>query len=100
MTKLGLVVRLQAKAGNERKVAEFLRSALPAAQAEAQTPLWFAFDAGGGTFYIVDAFADEAGRDAHLSGPIAEALMKHAPELLSEAPQIEKVSVLAEKVTT
>lgn len=98
MTKLGLVVRLKAKPGKEQAVADFLKNALPAARAEQFTPVWFAFAAPHGVFYIVDAFHDEGGREQHLAGQIAAGLMQHAPELLEEHPHIEKVDVLAEKI--
>jgi quinol monooxygenase YgiN len=98
MVNVGLVVRIVAKAGKEEEVAAFLKGALPLAQAESFTPAWFALRADKATFYIVDAFADDAGRGKHLAGPIAAALMANAPTLLSEPPSIEKVDVLASKL--
>jgi quinol monooxygenase YgiN len=98
MAKVGLVVRLRAKPGKEKAVAEFLKSALPAVRAEEFTPLWFGLGAANGVFYIVDAFDDEAGREQHLAGQVAAALMTSAPELLADQPHIEKVDVLASKV--
>jgi quinol monooxygenase YgiN len=100
MVRVGLLVRMKAKTGKEGEVAKFLEGALPAAQGERQTAVWFALRLGPGEFGIFDAFADDSGRKAHLSGPIAAALMKRAPELLAEAPRIEQVDVLAAKVTT
>jgi quinol monooxygenase YgiN len=47
---------------------------------------------------VFDAFADEAGRQAHLNGQIAEALMANAETLLSSPPNIEKVELLAAKL--
>ena len=99
MLRVGLLVRLRAKADKEAEVAKFLEGALAVAQAEAQTPVWFAIRLGKGEFGIFDAFPDEAGRQAHLGGPIAAALMKRAGELLAEPPRIERVDVLAAKVT-
>ncbi|GAC1346667.1 MAG: antibiotic biosynthesis monooxygenase [Myxococcales bacterium] len=99
MVKVALLVRLRARPGKEGAVAKFLEGALPAAQEEAQTPVWFALRLGPGEFGIFDAFADEAGRKAHLTGAIAAALMKRAPELFAEPPRIEQVDVLAAKVT-
>ena len=98
MVKVGLLVRLQAKPGKEAVVASFLEGALTMANQEAATPVWFALRLGPSTFGIFDAFADEAGRSAHLDGPIAAALMANADELLAEPPQIEKVDVLAAKL--
>jgi quinol monooxygenase YgiN len=45
-----------------------------------------------------DAFADESGRQAHLSGPIAQALMAKAQDLLASRPVIEHVDVLGAKL--
>jgi quinol monooxygenase YgiN len=98
MVKVALLVRLEAKPGKETAVAEFLQGALPLANAEAATPVWFALRLGPSTFGIFDAFADDAGRKAHLNGPIAAALMKNASELLAKPPVIEQVDLLASKV--
>jgi quinol monooxygenase YgiN len=98
--KLALFVRLRAKPGKEAELGKFLEGALPLANAERKTSVWFALKFGPGEFGIFDAFADESGRKAHLDGPIAAALMKKAPELLAETPKIERVDLLAAKVTT
>ena len=98
MVKVGLLVRLRAKAGKEAEVAKFLEGALPAAQAEPQTQVWFAIKLGNAEFGIFDAFPGDAGRQAHLTGPIAAALMKRASELLAEPPKIEQVDILAAKL--
>jgi quinol monooxygenase YgiN len=98
MVTVGVLARLEAKPGKEDEVADFLAGALPLAQQEAATTAWFAIRLGPSTFGIFDVFPHEAGRDAHLSGPIATALMEKAGELLSEAPTIEKVDVLASKL--
>ena len=80
------------------KLAEFLADALPLANAEAGTTVWFALKFGPSTFGVFDAFADEAGRTAHLEGPIAAGLMANAAALLSEPPKIEKIDLLAAKL--
>ena len=98
MVKVALFVRLEAKPGKETDVANFLKSALPMANQEATTPVWFALRLGPSTFGIFDAFADEAGRKAHLAGPIAAALMANADELFAVPPQIDQVDVLAAKL--
>ncbi len=98
MVKVALFVRLQAKPGREKDVMSFLEKGLVLANQEATTPVWFALRLGPSTFGIFDAFADEAGRAAHLSGPIAAALMANAADLLAEAPQIEHVDVLGAKL--
>lgn len=97
-TKLGILATVKAKPGKEAEVEQFLKSALPLANQEAGTVVWFAIKLDANTFGIFDAFADEAGRNAHLSGPIAKALMAKAGELLAEPPNIQKVSVLAAKL--
>jgi quinol monooxygenase YgiN len=98
MTKKALLVRLEAKPGKEAEVEAFLHSGLPLVQAEPATIAWFGIRLGPSTFGIFDAFPDDAGRDAHLSGAVAAALMAKAGELFSKAPSIEKVDVLAAKL--
>ena len=98
MPTVSLFVRLEAKPGKEAEVAEFLKQGLELAQQEATTPVWFALRLGPSTFGVFDAFADEAGRQAHLDGPIARALMAHAPNLLASPPVIERVEVLGVKL--
>src|SRR5256884_8907717 len=96
--KVALLVRLEAKPGKEADVESFLRGGLSIVQQEPATTTWFAIRLGPSTFGIFDAFPDEAGRQAHLSGKVAAALMAKAGELLAEAPAIEKIDVLAAKL--
>jgi len=98
MVKVALLVRLEAKPGREADVEKFLRGGLPLVQAEPATTVWFGIRLGPSTFGIFDAFPDEAGRNAHLSGRVAAALMENASELLAQPPTIEKVDVLAAKL--
>ena len=98
MVKVGLLARIVAKPGKEEEVAAFLAGALPLAQREAATTVWFAIRLGPQEFGIFDAFADDAGRRAHLEGSIAAALMARAGELLAEPPRIDNVDVLAAKL--
>ncbi|HEY7460777.1 MAG TPA: antibiotic biosynthesis monooxygenase [Gemmatimonadota bacterium] len=98
MVSVGLFVRLEARPGKETEVAKFLLGGLPIVQDEPATTAWFAIRFGPSTFAIFDAFPDEAGRQAHLSGRVAAALMAKAPELLAEPPIIEKAQVLAAKL--
>jgi quinol monooxygenase YgiN len=98
MVKVALFVRLEAKPGKEQDVADFLRGGLAIVQEEPATVAWFALQMGPSTFGIFDAFPDEAGRQAHLSGKVAAALMAKAPDLLAEPPSIEKVDLLAVKL--
>ena len=97
MPKFALLARLEAKPGKEKAVSDFLRSALPLAQQEPATIAWFALQMGPTTFGIFDAFPTEAGRQAHLDGPIAAALLASASDLLAQPPVIEKLEVLASK---
>ena len=93
-----LLARLEAKPGKEAAVRDLLVSAAALANQEARTTVWFALKLGPSTFGVFDAFADDAGRQAHLNGPIAQALMAKAPELFSKPPQIDPVDVLAAKL--
>jgi quinol monooxygenase YgiN len=97
MVKVALLVRLEAKPGKEADVEQFLRGGLAIVQEEPATIDWFAIRLGQSTFGIFDTFPDDAGRDAHLAGRVAAALMAKAPELLAKPPVIEKVDVLAAK---
>jgi quinol monooxygenase YgiN len=95
---VALFVRLEAKPGKEAEVAEFLKVGLPIVEAEPATIAWFGVRLGPSTFAIFDAFPDEAGRQAHLAGKVAAALMAKAGDLLSEPPSIQKADVLASKL--
>ena len=98
MVSTALFVRLEAKPGKEDEVANFLKSGLSLVQQEPATIAWFGIRLGPSTFGIFDAFPDEAGRQAHLNGKVAAALMAKAGELFSQPPSIEKVDVLAAKL--
>ncbi len=98
MVKTALFVRLEAKPGKEAEVEAFLRSGLAIVEQEPATVAWFAIRFSSSTFGIFDAFPDEQGRQAHLSGQVAAALMSKAPELLAKAPVIEKLDVMASKL--
>jgi quinol monooxygenase YgiN len=98
MVRVALLVRLEAKPGKEADVESFLRGGLPIVEQEPATTAWFAIRLGPSTFGIFDAFPDESGRQAHLSGRVAEALMAKASELLAQPPAIEKIDVLAAKL--
>jgi quinol monooxygenase YgiN len=98
MVKVALFVRLEAKPGQEQAVDSFLRGGLPIVEDEPATIAWFAVRFGPSSFAIFDAFPDEAGRQAHLAGRVAAALMAKAGELLAQPPTIEKLDVLAAKL--
>jgi quinol monooxygenase YgiN len=98
MVKVALFVRLEAKPGKEKEVESFLLSGLPLVQAEPATTAWFGIRLGPSTFGIFDAFPNEAGRQAHLTGQVAAALMAKAADLFAKPPSIEKVDGLAAKL--
>jgi quinol monooxygenase YgiN len=98
MAKFALYAELKAKAGKEADVEAFLKQGAEMAKRETGTVHWYAFkEDKGGVFGIFDTFNDEAGRDAHLNGDIAKALMAKASELFSEAPKIHKIDLIGEK---
>jgi quinol monooxygenase YgiN len=95
MEAIGLLVTLEARAGKEAAAEAFLKSAQPLALDEKGTLKWYAFRFGQRKFGIFDTFANEAGRNAHLTGEIAKALGARASELFAISPQVEKVDILA-----
>ncbi len=97
MEKFALLARVVAKEGKEEAVENFLKSALPLAQAEPDTVRWYGLKINANTFGIFDTFTTEDGRSAHLQGEIAKALMANAAELLAVDPVIEFVDLLAVK---
>ena len=98
MVNVALYVRLEAKPGQEAEVENFLKSGLAIVEAEPATITWYALKLGPSTFGIFDTFQNEAGRQAHLAGRVAEALMAKAPDLLAQPPLIEQVDILAAKL--
>ena len=98
MVKYALFARLEAKPGKENEVVHCLDTGLALAQQELTTPVWYALRLGPTTFGVFDAFTDESGRQAHLNGPIAQALMAQAPELFAQPPSIEPIDVLGAKL--
>jgi quinol monooxygenase YgiN len=97
MKNLGLLVTVVAKNGKEKEVSQFLSSAVELANQENKTITWYAFQIDNATFGVFDTFENQQGRDAHLNGEIAKALMANAEILLSEAPSIKKLDILASK---
>ena len=97
MSRLAIWAQLEAKPGKEKDVEAFLKSAQPLAEREPGTVTWYAIKMGPGKYGIFDTFADESGRNAHLTGPIAKALFAKADELFAKAPEIAKPEVLAAK---
>jgi quinol monooxygenase YgiN len=97
MSKFAIYAHLKAKPGKNAEVEAFLKSALPLAQKEPGTITWYAFEESDGAYGIFDTFETEAGRQAHLDGPIAEALVARADELFAQPPSIHKIRLLANK---
>lgn len=99
IAKVALLVRLEAKPGKEAEVAEFLRAAQQIIEREPATTSWFAVQFGPTSFGIFDTFADENARQAHLTGPVAEALWSRGEELFVALPEIQQLDVLASKLS-
>ncbi|MGD0446458.1 MAG: antibiotic biosynthesis monooxygenase [Edaphobacter sp.] len=97
MAKYALYVSLKAKPGKEKDVEAFLKQGAEMSKQEAFTVNWYGLHQGDGMYSVFDTFNDEAGRDAHLNGEIAKALMANAATLFSEPPQISKITILADK---
>ena len=97
MAKFALYVSLKAKPGKENDVEAFLKQGAEMSKKEAFTVNWFGLKEAAGHYSVFDTFNDEAGREAHLNGVIAAALMANASELFSEAPQIHKIEILGDK---
>ena len=95
MEAIGLLVTLEARAGKEADAEAFLKSAQPLALNEKGTLKWYAIKIGPGKFGIFDTFANEAGRNAHLTGDVAKALGARANELFAVSPQVQKVEIIA-----
>lgn len=97
MKKFGLLATVVAKSGKENDVKKFLADAVDLARKEEKTVTWYSFQIDQNTFGIFDTFEGEDGREAHLNGDIAKALMDNAPKLLSEDPKIRKIDILSSK---
>ena len=98
MNGKALWVVLEAKPGKEAEVEKFLKAGQGFAEAEPKTVSWFAIKIGPSRYGIFDTFADDSGRDAHLNGRVAQALMEKAGELLAKSPSIDKIDVIASKL--
>jgi quinol monooxygenase YgiN len=95
---VGLLVTMEARPGKESDVEQFLDSGLSLVNQEPGTALWFALHLGGSSYGIFDVFLDDAGRDAHLHGKVAEALMAQAPDLFTDPPAIQKIDIRSAKL--
>jgi len=97
MMTVGVLARMEAKPGKEDQVAAFLEGALPLVQEEPDTVTWYAIRLNNTEFGIFDTFEHDSGRQAHLTGKVASALMEKASELFTGPPDIQSVDVLASK---
>jgi len=100
MVRKALWAELNAKPGKEKELEDFLKSALPLAEREKDTVSWYAVKMGPASFGIFDTFADDTGRQAHLNGEIAKALMSKGKELLASEPKIHQIEIIASKTGT
>ena len=98
MVTVGLLVTLEAKPGREADVQRFLEGGLALVNEEPDTTAWFAIRMGSTTYGIFDVFPSDAGRQAHLQGRVAEALMAQAADLFASPPDIQPIDVLAAKL--
>ena len=97
MPKQAIWVMLKAKPGKEQEVEDFLKAGASMSQNEPGTVTWYGVKMAPGLYGVFDTFHDEQGRDAHMNGDIAKALMAKAPELFSNQLQIEKMEIMASK---
>ncbi|MDI3313381.1 MAG: antibiotic biosynthesis monooxygenase [Mycobacterium sp.] len=93
----GILALLEAKPGKGDDLAAFLKAGRAIAAAEPQTMSWYAFKLSDTTYGIFDTFADEDGRQAHLTGQMPVELGKIADELLAKEPDIRPIDILAVK---
>lgn len=98
MVTVGLWVPLEAKPDKVHAVRQFLEGGRALVNDEPATTAWFAVQVGPTSFAIFDVFPDDTGRQAHLAGKVAAALMAQAPDLFATSPQINQVDVIAEKL--
>jgi quinol monooxygenase YgiN len=97
MPKYALYVPLKSKPGKAAELEAFLKQGAEMAKGEKGTVTWYAIQEDDGAYAVFDTFEDEEGREAHLSGDIAKALMAKADELLASPPQIHKIKIIANK---
>lgn len=91
------VAKITGKDETAGGLASLLAGAVELANAEAGTPVWFAARTDQTTFWVFDAFANEADRQAHAEGEIVAALGANS-HLLGAEPEIMPAEVLASKI--
>ncbi|MCW3467042.1 putative quinol monooxygenase [Chitinophaga nivalis] len=97
MVQKGLLLRLEAKPGKEAELDNFLKEGLAFVLEEPATISWYALQFGPSTFGIFDSFPDDQGRQAHITGALAQVLIAKIPDLLAVPPSVEKVDILVAK---
>lgn len=95
----GLLVLMKAKEGKSKAVEDFLNIGKQLVEAEPKTLSWYAIKIDDTTYAIFDTFSEDTGRDAHLKGKVAAALMENAPVILEnfKPVAIQKIDILASK---
>ncbi len=96
-THHALYVPIETRLGQGRDFGEFLVEARTLVEAERGTLAWYALRSGPNSFAIVDFFADEAAREAHLQGAVAQGLAQQVGRYLDAMPEIRHAHVLASK---
>jgi quinol monooxygenase YgiN len=89
---------LQISHGKDGDIEESLRRPVALIRSEATTLAWFAIRFGRSEYGIFSAFPDDAEREAHLSGPVAQQLMRNSDDLLAEPPQVQQLDIVAHKL--
>jgi quinol monooxygenase YgiN len=97
MITVGLLLRIEAEPDRVDEVEAMLTAAVEKVEQEEATTIWLALRLGPTSFAVVDAFPDEAGRQAHLSAN-GDALAKAAAEMFAQPPSIQRTDVLAAKL--
>ncbi len=98
MITKALLARFESRADSDNDITQFLLSTPPMVQKEAATTAWFALRFGRGEYGIFEVFADEAGRVAHLRGPVASALIGESDYMLAGMPRLGQLDVLAHRL--
>lgn len=96
-TPYAFVARIESKPERAQELSDLLTGALSLAEAETGTVRWHAAQTSPTTFWIFDTFETEDARQAHITGPIADALMANVDELMTGPPEILPADVLATK---
>lgn len=93
-----LYTLVQAPAGQEKAVGNFLRDSAARVADEPGTSAWYALDMGGGQYATFTVFATVQARDAHLSGEVVGSLVARTATLLARPAELRGGEVLAAKL--